>query len=1039
MTVTGWSPGQGVRGFIANKDNPFDPATAPYPPSNPTTGWTSKDESFAGVIHGTPTGGGSTLNLYCIDINTDTTTGIGYELGSWDAGGVSPRVGYVARLLNDYYPHTNEPAGLTDLNQKAAAVQAAIWFFSDRYVLSTADPLHNTVVAIVNKVQHDGPLIEPPPPSLTITPPILSGPAGSVVGPFTVTTNTGRRRGRRPRAAGDATVTATGGSMYSDPAGTAAIVNGTKVPSGKQIWMRAAPGSSSAVLDAKATATVPSGNVYLYAGNNGVADAQRLILAENATLTTDVQATANFFPVGSLEVKKTIAGPAAGSQGPVVIHVACTDGKDRPDVSIPAGAHAGDTTTTYHDIPAGTLCTATETSNGSNATTKVVVTGAGQQVTIRSGQTETVHVTNTYSFAPGSLIVTKTIAGPAAGQQGAISIHTECNGTALTPDFVIDPTTPAGDHVKRYDDIPAPATCRITETADGSSHAVSVAVEGSGQTVSVGAGEIVTAGISDTYGLVPGELEVTKSITGPAAGSQGQVVIQTVCNGTPLTPDFVIPAGTAAGDQSHLYSGIPTPADCVVTETTDGRTGTVTVDVVGSPARPATIPGGGAGAATISDTYSFTSGSLLVRKTIVGPGAGQQGAITIHTQCNGTALTPDFVIDPRAPAGDQFKRYDDIPAGADCTVTETADGSTSAVSVVVEGSGQTVSVPAGGVVEADISDTYGLRPGQLEVTKTIAGPLAGEQGKVIIHTVCNDAALTPDFVIPARTPASDQSHIYSGIPTPADCVATETTDGQTSTVLVAVTGSPHTSTIPSGGFGASHITDSYGPAPIPIPIGSVIPGSLLVTKTIAGPLAGHQGPVTIHVVCNGIAVLPNFVIRAGRRAGNVSHSFDGIPPDSVCTVAETTDGATATVSATVAGNNQMVTVPAGKVVPVSLSDVYQGTLGSLTVTKTIAGPAAHRHGGIAILVACGGPLNDFAFRIQSRVAGAVPRYFNGLPAGSRCTVTESAEGGTATVAVAAKGKRKTVTIHANGRAAAKITDRFAAKPAAVTRPPAGLG
>ena len=58
-------------------------------------------------------------------------------LGNWDASGVSPSVGYVARLLNEYYPHTNEPAALTNLNQKAAAVQAAIWFFSDRYVLNT--------------------------------------------------------------------------------------------------------------------------------------------------------------------------------------------------------------------------------------------------------------------------------------------------------------------------------------------------------------------------------------------------------------------------------------------------------------------------------------------------------------------------------------------------------------------------------------------------------------------------------------------------------------------------------------------------------------------------------------------------------------------------------------------------------------------------------------------------------------------------------------------------------------------------------------
>ena len=109
------------------------------------------------------------------------------------------------------------------------------------------------------------------------------------------------------------------------------------------------------------------------------------------------------------------------------------------------------------------------------------------------------------------------------------------------------------------------------------------------------------------------------------------------------------------------------------------------------------------------------------------------------------------------------------------------------------------------------------------------------------------------------------------------------------------------------------------------------------------------------------------------------------------------------------------------------------------MTKTIAGPAAHRHGGIAILVACGGQLNAFAFRIQGRIAGPVPRYFNGLPAGSRCTEIETTDGHTTTVGVAAKGSDRTVTIHANGRATAHLTDRFAAKAAAVTRPPVGLG
>ncbi len=287
MKVTDWFPGQEVTGFIADPGSSFDPATDPYPTCATTcTGFTAKNESFAGVIHGQPTtGAGATLNLYCIDIHTDTTTGIGYGLGSWDAGGVSPRVGYVARLLNDYYPHVpGQPMGLSD-NAKAAAVQAAIWFFSDKYVLSTADPLHNTVVGIVNKAIADHPLIQPPPPTLTVDPPNASGPEGGAVGPFTVTSGTG-----------EATVTATDGSMFSDAAGKVPIANGTTVPSGQKIWMRATPGSSTAVLQARATATVPSGNVYIYAGNNGVSDAQRLILAENATLTTNVQATADFLP-----------------------------------------------------------------------------------------------------------------------------------------------------------------------------------------------------------------------------------------------------------------------------------------------------------------------------------------------------------------------------------------------------------------------------------------------------------------------------------------------------------------------------------------------------------------------------------------------------------------------------------------------------------------------------------------------------------------------------------------------------------------------
>ena len=341
-----------------------------------------------------------------------------------------------------------------------------------------------------------------------------------------------------------------------------------------------------------------------------------------------------------------------------------------------------------------------------------------------------------------------------------------------------------------------------------------------------------------------------------------------------------------------------------------------------------------------------------------------------------------------------------------------------------------MTVPAGDVVEADISDTYGLLPGQLEVTKTIAGPLAAQRGAVVIGTVCNGTVLSPDFVV-STGPAGDYSQIYSGIPTPASCVVTETANGGTSTVSVVVTGSPQTTTIPAGGAGAAHITDTYGSAP----------GSLLITKTVAGPLAGRQGPVAIHVVCNGTAILPDFVIAPRTPPGSVSRSFDGIPAGSVCTVTETANGATSTVATAVSASVQSVTVPAGKVVPVDLIDVYQrrpalvpevlppGPFGSLKVTKTIAGPAARHHGRISILVACGSPLHAFAFLIPAHTGpGTVSRVFPELPAGSRCTVTETTDGHTATVTVVSTGKRKKVTIHANRTATAHFSDTFSPKP-----------
>ena len=82
---------------------------------------------------------------------------------------------------------------------------------------------------------------------------------------------------------------------------------------------------------------------------------------------------------------------------------------------------------------------AEETTDGSTSTIDVVVSGDDTSVVVPGGGSATLHITDTYTHATGSLVVTKTIDGPAAGSQGEVKISVTCGGTALA-EFVI----PAG-------------------------------------------------------------------------------------------------------------------------------------------------------------------------------------------------------------------------------------------------------------------------------------------------------------------------------------------------------------------------------------------------------------------------------------------------------------------------------------------------------------------------------------------------------------------------------------------------------------------
>lgn len=715
IQILGLGSGQTIQGFTPTTPITQDPSAA-YPTTNPTTGY-SADSAWAGTIRtaalSDPT---LTAEMYCINLRVSTQSGVGYENGSWEESTV-PNIGYVTYILNNFYPTTNRPTGLTD-SQKAAAVQAAIWFFTDGYVVNTSQgALRNAVAAIVQEAQTNGPVVEPPAPNVTITPTTAEAPVGGTGGPFVVAAE---------GASGVTVSVPDGYALFADEAATIPVANLSTVASGTSLWVTGtATTANEATLSARAAVTVQRGQVYIYDGRDpDLTEAQHLILAQTTELEAVAQATHSFFAVGSLTVNKTFAGDAVGQQGPIQLLVDC--GEDYTYMAdIPANATATQTFT-YPGIPEGNTCTVTEPTTGSTTTVEVT-TDAPQETTIDAGGS-TVAVTNTVTLRPGSLNVTKVVTGAAAGLQGEIVLDIDC-GDALTDTFTVPAGTVAGSYVRSYTDLPAGTECTITETSSGSTE--TVLVEPSDDvTVSIQPGGVADATFTNTATLRPGDLTVTKIVTGEAAGLQDEIVLEVNC-GEALTEVFTVPAQADAGSYVATYTDIPAGTECTITETTTGSTQTVLVE----PTDDVTIAiePGAVVAASITNTATFQPGMLTVTKVVTGDAAGLQGEIVLDVDC-GDALTDTFTVPAGADAGEYTRSYTDIPVGTECTVAETSNGATQ--TVLVESTDEvTVGILPGFDVDATITNT--VTENETPVTPSNGGgqsgylPMTGEDSPLL--------------------------------------------------------------------------------------------------------------------------------------------------------------------------------------------------------------------------------------------------------------------------------------------------------------------
>ncbi|MCC3277023.1 thioester domain-containing protein [Arthrobacter sp. zg-Y20] len=978
------------------------PITA-YPTSIPS-GYERETVGFAGIINTQEVDGTTTAQMYCIDIRTPTGIGYGYENGSWDESNV-PNIGYVNRILNTYYPNTNQPAGLTD-NRKAAAVQAAIWFFTDGYVVNPTNNLYSAVASIVNATIAAGPLTEPDAPDISITPATAEAAVTGVAGPYTVTSE-----------AAEITVTADEGfGLFADAAGTVPLTN--PVASGTQVWVRSEDGGTGpATVTARATVTVPTGNVYLYDGATpGVNAAQKLILAATRELSSAASATAEFFEVGSLAVTKSIEGPAAGSQDAVVISIDCGPGYQFT-FNI-AAESTGAPSETFTDIPAGSVCTITEPTNGANASVAVSTSIVPTAVTIPSGTAATATVTDTYTFTSGTLVVTKTNTGEAAGAQGEVTISVVCtlDGATVLNETVTIPEGTLTPQAAEFPNIAVGSSCTVTETGRGETTAVAVTVEGEGTVVVPPTGS-VTAALTNTYTFNPGTLAVRKDITGSGAGRQGVVTLQVTCSsGAGRT--ITIPAGTTEPITEEI-TGLPAGTTCTVTETADGATTEVSVSTVIDPAGGAvTIPAGDGVEVTVTDTYTVNPGAVLVNKTIAGPSAGEQGEVTLEVTCtleSAVVAEGTFTVATGATGTVAAGTLTGIPEGASCAFTEPVTGESTEIGVVVD-LPDSVTIAAGATATATVTDTYSENPGTLIVTKLITGEAAGNQDAVEVAVLCTLAGETV-FEESSEIPAGETGEVgaqFLNIPAGASCAITEPVTGATEFVQVS-SELPTPVTIAPGGRDSATVTNTY----------TFTPGTLAVTKEFAGDAAGAQGEVVLQVTCgpDGSVLDETVTIPAGT-AETVTRNFEELPAGTECTVTETESGATTTVSVDTVITDP-VTIPAAGGAELTVTNTYGFNPGVLVVTKVIAGAAAGTQGDIVLEVRCGtdGSALDETVSIPAGATGDVSTEFAGLTAGAECTVTETSTGATASVTVESELPGP-VTVPASETVTAVITNTY---------------
>ncbi len=596
---------------------------------------------------------------------------------------------------------------------------------------------------------------------------------------------------------------------------------------------------------------------------------------------SDVNVTNNYTenPKGSLRITKTVTGDTEAAEGKVFIFdIAGPEGYTNT-VTVAAGGSV-----TVSDLKPGTY-TVTERSGEIEGYT-LEVTGEGDYP-VGTEEVEAA-INNNYTEIPkGSLTVTKTVTGDTEAAEGKVFIF-----DIAGPDGYTDAVTVAAGESVTIADL-EPGAYTVTEQS-GEIEGYTLEVTGEGD-YTVGAEEISIEIVNNYTEILKGSLVINKEVVGGGEEAANKTYTFDVTG-----PEGYSTTVTVTGSGSAVLTDL-TPGEYTITEQNAEIEG-CTLEVTGSGT--VTVEGNESAEITVTNTYTETpKGSLVISKELVGGGSeASEKTYTFEvTGPNGYSAEVTVI-------GNGSATLNNLEPGI-YTVSE-KDAAIEGYTLEVTGEGETA-VIANENAAVTVTNTYEQIVGSMTITKSVVGGgdeaanktytfvITGPNDYSNTVTVIGSGSVTVEGLVPGEYTVTEQNAEIEGYRL--------TVDGTETATVVADENVDVT------------ITNSY----------DLIVGSLTITKSVVGGPEDAASREYTFLVTG-----PDGYAETVTVTGNGSATLEGLVPGEYTVTEQNAE--IEGYSLTVDGEGT-VTVIADQNIDTTITNNYELLLGSLTLTKAIAG------------------------------------------------------------------------------------------------------